>query len=178
MTNLPQTAPSAYPQYAAGAPVSPQFSVPSQAAPAPGDQGQAWHLLSQAATAMAAATQAPAPMQAPAATAAAAVQVPAAAPAAPAAGGGLRMNGPWVAGQIYGVVPAAPLTPVPDNAEKWYAITKGRYVGVTNSAAIADGAVSRVSHSLRTGYSSQSEAIEAFNDALAMPHLGLVAVVN
>ncbi|KAJ7506696.1 hypothetical protein B0H11DRAFT_1903481 [Mycena galericulata] len=196
MTNMPQNAPSAYPQYAGGAPAllnqsfpvhaasqpAPgaanadylQSTVPGQAPPAPANQGQAWQLLSQAATAMAVASQAPPAAQAPLAPAPA--QVPAAGvTAGPAGGGGLRMTGPWVAGQLYGVVPAGPLTPVPDNAEKWFAIMKGRYIGLTNSAAIADGAVSRVSNSLRTGYGSQSEALEAFNTVLAM---GLVAVLN
>ncbi|KAJ7436812.1 hypothetical protein B0H11DRAFT_1936409 [Mycena galericulata] len=166
MTNQPYPAPSAYPQYAAGAPAPPtQSSSPSA------DQGQAWQLLSQAATAMAHASGA-APAPAPT------VQAPAtgAAPA-PATGGGIRMTGPWVAGRLYSVVPTGPLTAVPDNAEKWFAITKGRYIGVTNSAAIADGAVSRVSNSLRAGYGSQSEALQAFNDTLASP-FNLVAVVN
>ncbi|KAJ7490195.1 hypothetical protein B0H11DRAFT_1912208 [Mycena galericulata] len=190
MSSFPQTAPAAYPQYAAGAPnpsaqsctrrlpprtpsmlrqrrlrTSPQPTVGS----APGNQGQAWHLLSQAANAMAAAA-APAP---------AASQVPAAqGPVAPT-NGGIRMTGPWIAGELYGVVPTGPLTTVPDNAEKWFAITKGRYIGVTNSAAIADGAVSRVSHALRTGYTTQGEAVAAFNKALSMNalNLDLVAVV-
>ncbi|KAJ7496070.1 hypothetical protein B0H11DRAFT_2227075 [Mycena galericulata] len=202
MTNLPYNAPSAYPAYAAGAPapLTHTQSFPAQAAPQlapPGaagaasppsqppvttDQGQAWQLLSQAANAMAAATQAPSASDAPApGVVQAQAPAPAAATAHPAHGGGIRMTGPWVAGQIYGVVPAAPLTPVPDNSEKWFAITKGRYLGVTNSAAIADAAVSRVSHALRAGYTSQREALEAFNDALAMNSLNIttfVAVIN
>jgi hypothetical protein len=79
-------------------------------------------------------------------------------------------------GVIYGVVPTGPLALVPDNSEKWYAITKGCYVGVTSSTAIADGAVTRVSHALRTGYSSQADAVQAFNAALAL-NLGLIEVV-
>jgi hypothetical protein len=87
------------------------------------------------------------------------------------------MTGPWVAGAIYGVVPAGPLAIVPDNGEKWYAITKGRYVGVTNNLAIADAAVTRVSHALRASYSSQVDAVAAFNQALSMPFLNLIEIV-
>ncbi|KAJ7810046.1 hypothetical protein B0H13DRAFT_1927549 [Mycena leptocephala] len=87
------------------------------------------------------------------------------------------LTGPWIAGAIYGVIPTGPLALVPNQSgEKWYAITKGRYVGVTNSTAIADGAVTRVSHALRTLFSSQADAVQAFNAALAA-NLGLIEVV-
>ncbi|KAJ7836517.1 hypothetical protein B0H13DRAFT_2368687 [Mycena leptocephala] len=103
----------------------------------------------------------------------------AATPAPPAAVTGLHMTAPWVAGAIYGVVPGGPLTIVAENSssDTWYAITKGRYVSVTNSTAIANGAVTRVSNALRTGYGSQAEAVQAFNAALSMPFLGLIAIV-
>ncbi|KAJ7615092.1 hypothetical protein DFH06DRAFT_1343946 [Mycena polygramma] len=96
---------------------------------------------------------------------------------APVMQNGLQMSAPWVAGALYGVVPAGPLALVPDRGEKWYAITKGRYIGVTNSGAVADHAVTRISHALRVSYDSQSEAVAAFNDALAFPIGGLVAIV-
>ncbi|KAJ7618263.1 hypothetical protein DFH06DRAFT_1144833 [Mycena polygramma] len=90
---------------------------------------------------------------------------------------GLQMSAPWVAGALYGVIPEGPLALVADRGEKWYAITKGKYIGVTNSGAVADHAVTRVSHALRICYDSQSEAVSAFNDALAFPVGGLVAIV-
>ncbi|KAJ7450269.1 hypothetical protein B0H11DRAFT_2246837 [Mycena galericulata] len=95
---------------------------------------------------------------------------------APTARPGLQSTGPWIVGEVYNVVPAGPLALVPDKGEKWYAITKGRYVGVTNSAALADGAVSRVSHALRQLHDTQAEAAEAFNTALASP-MNLIEVV-
>ncbi|KAJ7440411.1 hypothetical protein B0H11DRAFT_2253031 [Mycena galericulata] len=197
MTNATFNAPSAYSQYAEGAPAPQAQSFSTSAAPqsaTPGayppgavgaansqsstpDQGQAWQLLSQAAHAMATASQAPAPAVAPAATPVAPAPVAPASVSPFGPGGGIRMTGPWIAGEIYGVVPTGPITAVPDNSEKWFAITKGRYVGVTNSAAIADGAVSRVSHSLRAGYTTQTEALEAFNSVLAL-NIGLVAVIH
>ncbi|KAJ7654565.1 hypothetical protein DFH06DRAFT_1329829 [Mycena polygramma] len=102
---------------------------------------------------------------------------PDAAAIAPVMQNGLQMSAPWVAGALYGVVPEGPLALVPDRGEKWYAITKGKYIGVTNSGAVADHAVTSVSHSLRVCYDSQSEAVRAFNDALAFPVGGLVAIV-
>ncbi|KAJ6463777.1 hypothetical protein C8R47DRAFT_1224945 [Mycena vitilis] len=99
------------------------------------------------------------------------------APPAQASTGGIRFTGPWLAGVIYGVVPGGPLATVPDDGEKWYAITKGRFVGVTNSTAIADGAVSRVSHALRSVFDTQQEAVTAFNQALAL-NIGLVQVIS
>jgi hypothetical protein len=65
---------------------------------------------------------------------------------------------------------------IPDNGEKWYAITKGRYIGVTNSTAVADNAVTRVSHAFRACYTTQYEAVKAFNDALAL-NIGLIEVI-
>ncbi|KAJ7229601.1 hypothetical protein C8J57DRAFT_1251788 [Mycena rebaudengoi] len=91
-------------------------------------------------------------------------------------GGGIRLSGPWVVGQLYGVVPLGPLAAISHESDKWYAITKGKYVGVTTSTAIADGAVSHVSHALRTVYSTQEEARQAFNSALSLG-IGLVIVI-
>jgi hypothetical protein len=75
------------------------------------------------------------------------------------------------------VVPGGPLAIVPDNGEKWYTITKGRYVGVTNNLAVTDTAVTRVSHALRAAYSSQAAAVAAFNQAVSMPFLNLIEIV-
>ncbi|KAJ7617532.1 hypothetical protein DFH06DRAFT_1342947 [Mycena polygramma] len=91
---------------------------------------------------------------------------------------GLRMTGPWVAGPVYGVVPAGLLALAPDTGDKgrWYSITRGRFVGVTQNLAVADAAVTRVSHALRQSYGSQAEAVEAFNLALAS-NLSLIEVI-
>lgn len=89
---------------------------------------------------------------------------------------GVQHTGPWIAGEVYAVIPDSPLAMVPDQSEKWYAITKGRYVGVTNSVAVADGGVTRVSHALRAFYGSQAEAVQAFNQALAA-NLDLIEVI-
>ncbi|KAJ7164589.1 hypothetical protein C8R43DRAFT_946405 [Mycena crocata] len=87
---------------------------------------------------------------------------------------GIHLTGP---GEVYGVVPLAPLSLVPDNGQKWYAVTKGRYVGCTPSASVAEAAVTGVSHALRAGFGSQALAVQAFNSALASP-LGLVLVTQ
>ncbi|KAJ7456839.1 hypothetical protein B0H11DRAFT_2243719 [Mycena galericulata] len=101
---------------------------------------------------------------------------PAGSAVTPTARTGLQSTGPWIVGELYNVVPGGPLALVPDRGEKWYAITKGRFVGVTNNSAFADGAVSRVSNALRGHYDTQAEAATVFNDALASG-LGIVAVV-
>ncbi|KAJ6454923.1 hypothetical protein C8R47DRAFT_1228445 [Mycena vitilis] len=88
----------------------------------------------------------------------------------------VRTSGPWVAGRIYGVVPQGPLVAMADAGEgKWYAITRGRYVGLTKNSAISLHATSGVSSGLSDKYSAQWEALEHFNSALS---LGAVAVIN
>ncbi|KAJ7130584.1 hypothetical protein C8R44DRAFT_872372 [Mycena epipterygia] len=71
--------------------------------------------------------------------------------AAPAPGKQFSSTGPWVAGTLYNVVPPTPLAAVPDNSEKWYAITKGRYVGLTTNSSISSNGVSGVSNALQNG---------------------------
>ncbi|KAJ7020767.1 hypothetical protein C8F04DRAFT_1274603 [Mycena alexandri] len=83
-------------------------------------------------------------------------------------------TGPWVAGTTYTVVPTAPLTPIPDHGEKWFAITRGRYVGLTNNAAVSLAAVSGVSTALTGKHATQTIALQHFNAALAS---GAVAVI-
>ncbi|KAJ6494918.1 hypothetical protein DFH09DRAFT_1337560 [Mycena vulgaris] len=119
-------------------------AAPAQALPGPTTAPQVFHLLSHAANAVAT-------------TVNAATVSPCSLPPLASA-----CRAPWVAGNLYGVVPGGPLTPVPDHSEKWYAITKGRFVGVTSSTAIADGAAA---------------ALAAFNSALAL-NLGLVEVIG
>ncbi|KAJ7040188.1 hypothetical protein C8F04DRAFT_1178283 [Mycena alexandri] len=79
----------------------------------------------------------------------------------------LAFTGPWVTGTLYGVVPLAPLTAIPDNNEKWFAITRGRYVGLTTNSAISLNAVTGVSSGLSNRLSSQAEALHHFNTVLA-----------
>ncbi|KAJ7040100.1 hypothetical protein C8F04DRAFT_1254242 [Mycena alexandri] len=76
-------------------------------------------------------------------------------------------SGPWIAGRMYSVVPSAPLATVgEDTDETWYAITRGRFVGVTNVQALDAAATLRVSGAAHKGYSTQAVALRAFNAAL------------
>ncbi|KAJ7672459.1 hypothetical protein DFH06DRAFT_1319876 [Mycena polygramma] len=77
-----------------------------------------------------------------------------------------RTTGPWIAGSLYTVIPAEPLAAVPDNTDKWFAITSGKYVGLTKNAALSLAAVVGVSNALSTSFTSQTEALEHFNSAL------------
>ncbi|KAJ7038824.1 hypothetical protein C8F04DRAFT_1255746 [Mycena alexandri] len=96
-----------------------------------------------------------------------------AAPAAPApplgsaAASLIRSTGPWAAGYLYGVVPPGPLSSVPDNGGKWFAITRGTYVGLTQNSAISLSAVTGVSTALTGKFSNQTDALNHFNGALA-----------
>ncbi|KAJ6455533.1 hypothetical protein C8R47DRAFT_1082755 [Mycena vitilis] len=85
-------------------------------------------------------------------------------PAAPATR--FRTTGPWIAGSLYAVIPAEHLSAVPDNNEKWFAITSGKYVGLTKNAALSLNAVVGVSNALSTSFSSQADALDHFNSAL------------
>ncbi|KAJ7457078.1 hypothetical protein FB451DRAFT_1183586 [Mycena latifolia] len=110
---------------------------------------------------------APAPVPAPA-------PVIATAPAPAAAASIVRMTGPWVAGTLYGVVPGAPLAAIPDSNEKWFAITRGKYVGLTRNSAISLNAVTGITSALSDKCNSQADALDHFNTALA---LGAIAVI-
>ncbi|KAJ7917018.1 hypothetical protein B0H13DRAFT_2322797 [Mycena leptocephala] len=101
------------------------------------------------------------------ATAASSPAVPAPTPTAPAVPG-LRTSGPWLAGLLYAVTPLAPLTAVADNGDKWFAITRGRYVGLTKNSAISHNAVTGISSGLSDKCGSQAEALEYFNGALGV----------
>ncbi|KAJ7807048.1 hypothetical protein B0H13DRAFT_2386675 [Mycena leptocephala] len=90
-----------------------------------------------------------------------------AANSAPAVGSFLRSTGPWTADALYSVVPQAPLAAVPNNGNKWFAITRGKYVGLTKNAAISLNAVTGVSTGLSEKHSSQADALDNFNTALA-----------
>ncbi|KAJ7022831.1 hypothetical protein C8F04DRAFT_1272129 [Mycena alexandri] len=79
----------------------------------------------------------------------------------------LAFTGPWVTGTLYGVVPLGPITAIPDSNEKWFAITRGRYVGLTINSAISLNAVTGVPSGLSERFNSQAEALQHFNAALA-----------
>ncbi|KAJ7834174.1 hypothetical protein B0H13DRAFT_2370003 [Mycena leptocephala] len=95
-------------------------------------------------------------------------------PTAGAAPGFFQTTGPWVAGNLYTVVPTAPLSPVPDQGERWFSVTRGKYVGLTKNSAISLNAVTGVSTGMTARFSTQTEAISNFNGAL---HSGVVAIL-
>ncbi|KAJ7887723.1 hypothetical protein B0H13DRAFT_1888765 [Mycena leptocephala] len=87
----------------------------------------------------------------------------------------LRTTGPWIAGALYSVVPQAPLAAVPDNGDKWFSITRGKYVGLTKNAAISLKAVTGVSTGLSEKHNSQADALDNFNSALATDAVAVFA---
>ncbi|KAJ7105138.1 hypothetical protein C8R43DRAFT_1140639 [Mycena crocata] len=93
---------------------------------------------------------------------------------------GFLTTGPWVAGGLYVVVPTGPLLPIAepeyavDEGPIWYCITKGKYVGLTLSNALALSAVVGVSGGTMKGYKAQTEALATFNE---MRQYGFVVVV-
>ncbi|KAJ7023227.1 hypothetical protein C8F04DRAFT_1271652 [Mycena alexandri] len=106
---------------------------------------------------------------------------PAPAPAPTPSTGAFLTRGPWVAGGLYLVVPSGPLLAVPeeelDDYEEppiWYAITRGRYVGVTMNNGLAVNATTGISAGLQRKYKTQALALAAFNEML---RFGLVSVV-
>ncbi|KAJ7152748.1 hypothetical protein C8R43DRAFT_1127202 [Mycena crocata] len=104
-------------------------------------------------------------------------QPPAPPPNLPAAPVGFQNHGPWLAGGMYVVVPTGPLLPAaqaPGSDDTWYCITKGHYVGITTSNALALNAVVGVTGNAMKSYKSQSLALLAFND---LQRYGMVAVV-
>jgi hypothetical protein len=76
---------------------------------------------------------------------------------------------------MYSVVPASPLVATDDTDDTWYAITKGRFVGVTNIHALDLAAIIRVSGAAHKGYATQAAALRAFNLSL---EAGFVEVVS
>ncbi|KAJ7834497.1 hypothetical protein B0H13DRAFT_1914068 [Mycena leptocephala] len=93
---------------------------------------------------------------------------------------GFRTRGPWVAGALYTVVPTGPLLAIAEDeytdeeGPTWYAITRGLYVGVTLSNALAVNAVVRVSGSNMRSFATQALALAAFNKLLGY---NMIAVV-
>ncbi|KAJ7770729.1 hypothetical protein B0H16DRAFT_1715383 [Mycena metata] len=81
--------------------------------------------------------------------------------------GFLQSEGPWKAGILYSVVPREPLAPTSDTSDKWFAITRGKYVGITKNSALSINAVIGVGSALSDRCSTLDEALDLFNTALA-----------
>ncbi|KAJ7709326.1 hypothetical protein B0H16DRAFT_1745866 [Mycena metata] len=77
-------------------------------------------------------------------------------------------DGPFLANEVFSVPPSQPLDPIEEEvpAPKWYAITRGRFVGVVDQYALAETAISGVGGSAHKSHSTQSLALDAFNRAL------------
>ncbi|KAJ6503173.1 hypothetical protein C8R47DRAFT_1067282 [Mycena vitilis] len=112
---------------------------------------------------------------APAPPAAAPTAPPAPAPRNPGAGlpGPLVAllrdeSGPFLANEVFSVTPPEPLTAIEEAvaAPEWYAITRGRFVGVVDQFALSAVAISGVAHGARKSYTTQGLALDAFNRAL------------
>ncbi|KAJ7867028.1 hypothetical protein B0H13DRAFT_2352116 [Mycena leptocephala] len=84
-----------------------------------------------------------------------------------------RTTGPWVAGALYIVVPTSTMAaiveeapPFGDPTPVWYCITKGRFIGITLSNALALSATVGVSGFAMKGYKMQAIAVGVFNQML------------
>ncbi|KAJ7017140.1 hypothetical protein C8F04DRAFT_1279935 [Mycena alexandri] len=75
-------------------------------------------------------------------------------------------SGPWISGRLFSVVPPTALAPISDLDQTWYAVTKGRHVGVTPDNALDGATTTRVSGAAHKGYTTQAAALAAFNRAL------------
>ncbi|KAJ7035485.1 hypothetical protein C8F04DRAFT_1182387 [Mycena alexandri] len=120
------------------------------------DAAEAVHKAHANVTAAFAALPAPAPV-APQVVPAAAAPVPFV----------LRHTAPWIAGNLYTVLPAGALTAVLDNGGKWFSITRGRYVGLTQDPSASSNAVMGVSNAATIKLANQTAALNHFNAALA-----------
>ncbi|KAJ7829904.1 hypothetical protein B0H13DRAFT_2372253 [Mycena leptocephala] len=123
------------------------------------------HAQSAIAAALSAAFQVPAPTP----------QAQSAPQAAPqAASQFIRTSGPWIAGVLYSVIPGAALTAVPDNGGKWFAITRGKYIGLTQNSAISWSAVTGISTGLSEKFNNQTDALNHFNAAHGTNSLAVI----
>ncbi|KAJ7837458.1 hypothetical protein B0H13DRAFT_2368129 [Mycena leptocephala] len=57
----------------------------------------------------------------------------------------------------------------------WYCITRGHYIGVTTSNALAINAVVGVSASTMKGHKTQAKAVHAFNELLSYNMVTVIA---
>ncbi|KAJ7020705.1 hypothetical protein C8F04DRAFT_1274621 [Mycena alexandri] len=77
-------------------------------------------------------------------------------------------EGPFLANEVFSVAPSQPLAPIVEAipAAEWYAITRGRFVGVVDQFALIAVAISGVAHNANKAYATQALALNAFNKAL------------
>ncbi|KAJ7036486.1 hypothetical protein C8F04DRAFT_1258051 [Mycena alexandri] len=77
-------------------------------------------------------------------------------------------DGPFLANEVFSVPPTQALEPIDEvvPAAEWYAITRGRFIGVVNQFALAALAISGVAHNANKAYTTQVLALNAFNQAL------------
>ncbi|KAJ7172869.1 hypothetical protein C8R43DRAFT_1119702 [Mycena crocata] len=153
-----------YPSIASGA--APAASAATTFAGSDAERVAALNALQAAMTVLSQAVASP-----PASSAAGAVgsQTSAANPPAPVPAPAFLTRGPWVAGAVYLVVPTGPLQHIhedPASTELWYCITKGRYVGVILSHALAVAAVTGIGAGTMKSYKTQTLAVAAFNEML------------
>ncbi|KAJ7779445.1 hypothetical protein DFH07DRAFT_950501 [Mycena maculata] len=89
---------------------------------------------------------------------------------------GFRTGGPWIV--LYVVILGGSLLPIVDDVtleRYWYCVTKGRYVGITLSHALAWAAISGVSGGVMKAYKSQADTIAAFSESLQYHMVTVVA---
>ncbi|KAJ7020539.1 hypothetical protein C8F04DRAFT_1274927 [Mycena alexandri] len=77
-------------------------------------------------------------------------------------------DGPFLTNEVFSAPPAQPLAPIEEEvpAQEWYAITRGRFVGVVDQFALSAVAISAVGHNASKAYPTQALALNAFNQAL------------
>ncbi|KAK6971662.1 hypothetical protein R3P38DRAFT_3241933 [Favolaschia claudopus] len=80
----------------------------------------------------------------------------------------LRSGGPYTANEVFSTVPTQPLTAIEEEAPapEWYAILRGRFVGVVDEYLLSDFAITGVARGARKAYDTQANALRAFNKAL------------
>ncbi|KAJ7780804.1 hypothetical protein DFH07DRAFT_765293 [Mycena maculata] len=103
-------------------------------------------------------------------------------PPSPPPRAGFQTRGPWIAGNLYIVVPTSHLLPIAkdpvaegEDSPLWYAITKGRYIGVTLSNPLALASVVGASGSHMRAYKTQSQALDVFNESLDYRMLAVIS---
>ncbi|KAJ7086315.1 hypothetical protein C8R43DRAFT_1127236 [Mycena crocata] len=99
-------------------------------------------------------------------------------PVTPAAPAQFHTHGPWVVKNLYIVVPTSPMMAIVEDDEEgklWYAITRGRFVGITLSSALATNSTTRVPAGTQKGFKTQAAAVAAFNELLGFNMVSVVA---
>ncbi|KAK7031672.1 hypothetical protein R3P38DRAFT_3187386 [Favolaschia claudopus] len=80
----------------------------------------------------------------------------------------LQQEPPFLSNQVFSVVPTEPVVAIEEEspAPEWYAIMRGRFVGVVDEYLLSDFATSGVARGARRVYDTQANALIAFNKAL------------